>query len=86
MVTNKQLLKDLTEYFMEQDKETVCRALAGSLLDIYRIRIIHLLPEAEALNLKARVEQNVFNLKNFAKGVRGEFGVVMCNSTEGGDE
>jgi len=82
--TNKQVIEELTEYFLKSDPKEVARSLANFMLDIHRLTIIDALPEKERLNLCERIELNNKEFVRFAKeGPRkGEKLRVMSMNSE----
>ena len=67
-MTNKELMKRLTAYFLTQDPKTVARLLANAFLDFHRINTLDSLPTKETECLLKRIELNSKNLQRFARG------------------
>lgn len=65
--TNKSLISEMVLYFMEQDKEVLCKILAGTMLDIHRFIIFEELPKQEADSLLQRCLLNSEEVCRFAK-------------------
>jgi hypothetical protein len=82
-ITNKELAKNLTDYFKQQDIEVVAHVLAHTMIDISRLLYEEQLPEKERLILVARMQLNYASLCDFAKnGPRGKLKVYKFNSDE----
>ena len=52
---------------MQQDQETVCRALASAALDLHRVHIKNHLGHNERFNLEVRLEVMSSNLEKFVQ-------------------
>jgi hypothetical protein len=64
---NKELIENLVAYLMEQDKATLCRALANDMLDFHRIQNLLQMEDGERLRLFQRIRHNSEELMRFAK-------------------
>lgn len=83
MKTNKEVIDKLQDYFMKQDIKLVCRALAGTMIDINRIMNIEYLPQEEYLLLIARLMANNTQLMKFINdGPQGNFNLHNIESCE----
>ena len=65
--SNKQVISELTEYFMTQDRKNVCKTLASMLIDLNRIVNFRDLPEKERVSLFERTDLNIKQLHEFIK-------------------
>lgn len=79
--TNKELIAKLVDYYLKQPPEIVARALAGTMIDICRVRSLDKLPETEVASLLERIDKNASELHKFAKhGPSGDLKVHVINS------
>ena len=67
MNTNKQVIAELTEYFLTQDRAVVAKTLAATMIDVKRMWEFQSLPEEEQKCLLFRVQANVETIRKFAK-------------------
>ena len=67
MKTNKQVIAELTEYFLTQDPRVIAKACAANMIDIMRMWEFQTLPPDEQKSLMDRIYLNVEALKKFAK-------------------
>lgn len=65
--TNKDLIDELQDFYLEQNPKDIARALANVLIDIHRFVNIQSLGDAEKKNLIFRSKKNCDELENFAK-------------------
>lgn len=80
-VSNKELIKRLSDYFVKCDPEVVAKTLAGAMVDFHRIRTVLDLPEEERECLFERLEHNDNELVKFAKnGPTSELKLSVLNS------
>jgi|APCry1669192647_1035423.scaffolds.fasta_scaffold66097_1 hypothetical protein len=64
---NKEAIKKLTDYFLEQDPGDIARILANMMIDLNRLKHLDLLPKNEADCLLMRFEKNLEELNLFLK-------------------
>lgn len=82
-ISNKELVRKLTDYFKEQDIEVVAHALAHALIDISHILYEKELSEKDRIVLITRMHLNYASLCDFAKnGVRGKLKIHKVNSAD----
>ena len=80
-ISNKELINRLTDYFMEQDKEAICRSLANAMIDLHRVANADSMGVKEAECLLYRLAHNSKQLMSFAKnGPSGSFSVRNIDS------
>jgi len=83
MKTNKEIIKELTDYFMKQPQELVCKMLAGTLVDLNRLKNIDQLEVNEKLSVLFRLEHNLDQLHEFIEnGSRKDLKVETINFDE----
>lgn len=78
--TNKQIIQELIDYLMAQDKKVVCRVLANMMIDFNRIDTIDSLPDIEKSNLKIRIINNAQAVRDFA--FNGPKGNLSCGQLD----
>lgn len=82
-IDNRTVIVELTKYFLDQDKETIAKALAGAMLDIHRFINIETLGSNERQNLIVRSKNSSNELVKFAKdGPDGPLEVSALNSED----
>lgn len=64
---NKEVVDNLIEYFLTQDKKVVCRLLANAMIDYNRLYFIDSLSTSELSSLTYRIEQNSIEVRKFAE-------------------
>ena len=70
--SNKQVIDEMTDYFLKSDPELVARLLANCMIDFNRMANIEYLDYEESSSLMYRVHNNAEQVVNFAKfGDRG---------------
>ncbi len=80
MKENKEVILELTDYFMRQEKETICLALAGMMIEINRFYNFSTLDEEEREDLMRRTRCNLEELDKFVSGgVHGEFNIITTH-------
>lgn len=67
MKSNKELIQELTEYFLTQDPQIVAKTLAAVMIDMNRLINMDSLSIEEKASLIARVHVNNASLSKFAK-------------------
>lgn len=65
--TNKEIILELTKYFMQQPQELICKMLACMMIDFNRMYNVRELSEKERENLMWRIEWNIDQLNKFIK-------------------
>ena len=65
--TNKELIKELTEYFCTQDPKIVAKLLASCMIDLNRCYTIEYLSISELQSLKLRMWNNMDELRKFSE-------------------
>lgn len=82
-IDNRTVIIELTKYFLDQDRETIARALAGAMLDIHRFVNMEILGQNEIDNLFKRSHHISKQLVKFAKhGPDGPLKVSVLNSDD----
>lgn len=80
---NKGVISLLSEYFMKQDRNYVCKLAAGLMIDINRIAHYADLPEKERDCLNLRIKHNSNQLARFLTDGSGEhMEVTTLNSDD----
>ena len=73
MITNGQVINNLTDYFLKQDREMVARLLAAAMIDFNRVYHIRAIDEDEKKLLRKRIKFNIATLNKFiADGPHGD--------------
>ena len=67
MMTNREVMSKLTEYFMQQPQDHTCKLLAAMMIDFNRMVNIRKLDESQKEDLMVRVKWNVDQLNEFLK-------------------
>lgn len=67
MKTNKEIINELTEYFITQDIHVVAKTLAATMIDVKRMWEFQSLELEEQKSLLYRVQMNVETIKKFAQ-------------------
>ena len=65
--TNKQVIAELTEYFLTQEPRVIAKACAATMIDVMRMWEFQTLPIDQQKSLIDRIYLNVQALKKFAK-------------------
>ncbi len=82
MKTNKEVINALTSYFLEQDKEILCRLLANYMIDMNRVFVFDALPKEEQECLHFRIQKNCEALHKFiTDGPSGPLTMEKLNET-----
>lgn len=78
MITNKDVVQKLVDYFLTQNPEDVARLLANNLIDFNRIFHSKDLQEEEYNSLVKRIKINLDTLNDFVKnGAKGPLKFVQ---------
>ena len=65
--TNKDIIRQLTDYFMKQNQEQTCKLLASMFIDLNRIVNRKKLGADELAGLELRINWNIKQLNKFIK-------------------
>jgi hypothetical protein len=79
-VENKVLIQKLSEYFLTQNPETVCRALAGAMVDMVRIEHWSQITEEERESFFFRVKSNAQMVQDFVMNGYGKDDELVINN------
>lgn len=64
---NKEIIEELTKYFMKQPQEHTCELLACMIIDLNRIVNSKELEKSELESLKLRIQWNIDQINYFIK-------------------
>lgn len=82
-ISNKDVIKKLKEYFLEQDVSDVAYFAASMLVDFHRILNQEELSGKEIISLVVRIKATDASLQDFLKnGPRGKLQIHKFNSDE----
>lgn len=74
IITNKEVIDQLQDYFLKQDPKDVARLLANMMIDMHRVATVCSLPEDEQESLSTRIQINSSTLQEFVEnGFKGDF-------------
>lgn len=80
MKTNKQVIAELTEYFLTQDPKVIAKACAATMIDVMRMWEFDKLTIPEKKSLMDRVYLNVEALRKFSEN--GPDGQLQLHNME----
>lgn len=79
-MNNKEVIEKLKAYYLTQDHETVCHALASLVVDVHRVVNCEKLPEKEFRCLEWRLNKMSEELEKFVKdGPKGELVITKMD-------
>lgn len=77
-------MNKLTDYYLTQPPEIIAKALACTMLDICRLRVLDSLCESEISSLFDRIDKTTRQVHKFAKnGPKGDLKIHVTNSDNG---
>jgi hypothetical protein len=79
---NSELLRELEQHFMKQDKEIVCKILAASMIDMHRMNQLYRLGPNERKSLYQRMAHLSTELIDFIEGKREPLRYTVVSSEE----
>jgi len=79
--TNKEVIKKLSDYYLEHDPKLIARLLANATLDLYRFYNYENLSVYQQVSLAMRNQQNAKELQKFIKD--GPNGKIKLKVIEG---